>query len=265
MANGSTGTRLTVTGLWIDGAALLRPNLSNVIWIAAMFLFLPQLAVDILLQKPTVPTLPGAGTLAAITLVFVVGLVGQLASIAILLGGSGSPQTIGDAIRRGFQIAPRALLALLLVFACLLPAILAFGAASAALGVNPAQMAKPTLSLSLLLMAFTAFMVACAARLVPLNAVLVSEQHAAWPSVRRAWAISKDAGWAIAGFLLTLMLALYATAGLLNMVGGVVVGLLFGGSVVGKLILATLTAAVSTGFSLISLSTGVVTYRKLAK
>ena len=265
MANGSPGTSLTVAGLWIDGAALLRPHLGNIIWIAAMFLFLPQLAVDILSPKPTVPTLPGSGTLAAIALVSVVGLVGQLASIAILLGGPASPRTIGEAIQRGFQMTPRALLALLLVFACLLPAVLLLGAAGAALGVNPAQLAKPTLSLSLLLLVFMGFMLVCAARLVPLNAVLIREQHPAWPSVRRAWAISKDASWAIAGFLLTLMLALYATAGLLNMVGGVVVSLLFGGSVVGKLILATLTAAASTGFSLMSLSMGVVAYRSLAK
>ena len=162
-------------------------------------------------------------------------------------------------------MTPRALLALLLVFACLLPAVLLLGAAGAALGVNPAQLAKPTLSLSLLLLVFMGFMLVCAARLVPLNAVLIREQHPAWPSVRRAWAISKDASWAIAGFLLTVFLALRLTVGLVDMVGDVLVSLLFGGSVVGKLIVATLKAAASTGFSLMSLSMGVVAYRSLAK
>ncbi len=264
-ANGNPGRGLTISGVWIDSVALLRPHAGSVVWIAAMFIFLPQLAVDVLMPRPTVPGSADPGSLLAIALMSIVALSGQLACIAILLGGQASPPTVGAAIQRGLHLLPRALLALLMIVGCLLPVLLGFGAAAAALGATPAQLAKPSTPMSVLLLVFAGMMLTVTARLVTFNATLVGERLDAWASVRRAWSMTTGAGWVLAGFILTLALALLSTTGLLQMVGDVVASLLFGKAIIGKLIVATLVAAASTTFSLLSLSASVVAYRALAK
>lgn len=261
MASGHPGHGLTVSGLWVEGFALLRPHLGSVIWIAAMFVFLPQLVVEVLM-RPIAPASMDMASLLPILLVSIAALVGQLACIAILLGGSLS---VGEAIQRGVRLIPRALLAVLLIVSCLLPVLLGIGAAAAALGIDAAQMTKPSASVSVFLLVVVGIILMFTARLVTFNATLVGERLAAWASVRRAWAMTNGAGWVLAGFISTLALAFLSASGLLKMVGDVVATLLFGQSIVGKLVMATLLAAASTAFSLLSLSSGVVAYRALAK
>ena len=109
---------------WNDAMAMLRDYQGLLLPIAGVFIFLPALAVGVLMPAPTPPT---GGSLQAMlasmqpyllaTLpyqigVIILGMIGQIACNAVLLGPQGT--SVGSAIRLGAMLFPGILLATIL-------------------------------------------------------------------------------------------------------------------------------------------------------
>lgn len=266
MAESDLGGRLTVGALWTEGLALVRVHSASLLWVAAMFLFLPQLGLDLI-----APAKPGAAMEARPAFVSLiaalVAIYGQIAVVGLLLGGPNAPLTVGDALGRAFQLMPRILLVLLMVIGLLIPVGMLMGILLAMLGgaPTPAQMAKPTPAMLTVLLPIIAGILYVGARLATLIPTLFAEDRSAWRTLRRTWSMTSGSTLPLLGFLFTLGFAVLFTTGLVKMVGDVLVSLLFGDWIVAKMLLSTLVALVATGFSLISQGAGVVAYRKLSQ
>ncbi len=266
MAEGDQRGRLTVAGLWTEGIALVRMHSASLLWVAAMFLFLPQLALDLFAPAKAgaaMATRPAFGSLLAA----LIAIYGQIAIAGILLGGANGPQTVGDALRRAFHLVPRILLALLMIIGILIPVAFVAALLAASLGGAPtaAQMAKPTPAMLTLVLPFVVGALYVAARISTLIPTLFAEERSAWRTLARAWGMTSGSTLPLLGFLFTLGFAVVFTTGLIKLVGDVLVSLVFGKAAIASLLLSTLLALVSTGFSLISQGAGVVAYRKLSQ
>ena len=254
--------RLSVSGLWADGIALARAHQGAVIWVAASFIFLPQLAQALFRGAETAQNgLPGNPLLALIGAL--IAVYGQLAVSAILLGET----NVGAALGKAFHLFPRALLTVLLVALMLLPVALVVVVAAALLGMgtDPAQLAKGSPRLLTAMVPFFVAAIWIGARLSILKPTLVAEGLGARASLRRAWDLTRGSSWPLVGFLLSYFAAVLAVTGVIGLAGGVATALLFGKSVAGKLIVSTVAAIAVTIFSVISEAAGVVAYRALTR
>lgn len=259
-----TADRLSIAALWAEGVALARAHGAATVWIAAAFLFLPQIAVAVLGSPGPARSL---GESVAGLLVGLIGAYGQLAITAILLGGPHGPRNVGEALSQALSDLPRIVLMFLIIVAFALPVGILLGAAFAAAGLSsptPAAVSAALPRLSAVLIPLAIALIYVGGRLLIAVPTLVADGLPAWGTLRRAWGLTRGNGWRLAAFLLTVLSALMLASGVTAMVSGAVTGLLLGKAVAGKLIVAVLVGATTAVLSVINLAGGVVAYRSLA-
>lgn len=257
-------SRITVSEIWADGWALVQRHMATVGPVAAAFLFLPQV-LDAALASPVAPgaTPSGIGSLLAA----IVGLFGQLAIVAILLGGPRAPATVGAALGQAGRLLPRMVLVLLLLVLMALPVMLAAGAALAALGVkpDPASIRSGGLPVSIIVTALLALGLYVAARLAALLPVVVGEDQGALASIRRSWALTRGEGSRLTLFFISFFAAALFVSVIAMVVGGAVIGLLLGSTDFSLLLQATVVGVFAAVLGLFNLGAAVAIYRCLAK
>lgn len=238
---------LSIGRAWDEGKAALRANQKWIVPVALGLILLP--AVIVSMVEPQVPTgqqpPPGSWMLVAAAMALVM-IVGQLAIVLMVNGWRGS---VGEAIGKALRRTPTFVIAFLCV---MVPVILIISFLLAIIGIGTSasgQVDWATFSgvgwlLLLLCMVLVLYL---SIRLLPLIAVVASENDGPVASLKRSWSLTSGHFWRLLGFLLMLM------------IGFLIVALAVG-ALIGTLVTLTLgpTEPWSLSLLLISLAGGLV-------
>jgi len=193
---------------WKDASEAVAANRDVLLALGGVFMLLPAFAVMVFFPMPELPSDPDRlsavlgeymqGAFPYLAITRLLELTGLLAMIA-LIADPGGP-TVSQAIATGARHGLAALLAMLtitlmLVFASLLPALLA-----GALGKGAQLLLGLPLGLAI-------FAYGSARSMTVLPAIVAGRILNPFAAIQRGWAISRGNGWRLAAFLALLMIA----------------------------------------------------------
>lgn len=254
---------------WDDSQVLLRSHSALTGTIAAVFLFLPALAVSWF--GPT-PIAPAAGatleqTMAAFrenagqavpfqVLVSVVAAIGGVGILRLWLSRTGT--SVGDALIFAIKMIPTMIAVQLIMGVALgLGALLLLMPGLAAGGGAVAML--------LVLVGLILLVGLCAyfwGRLAVVSPVIADrEVYNPVAAIRSGWALTRGNGWRIFLFLFLVMLVVVVAALLLGGIVGAVVGT---GEGIGRLLTGLVEGVVAAVGGLVSVAVAAATYRQLA-
>jgi hypothetical protein len=238
--------KLDMAAAWNEAMALLRQHQALLIPIAGVFLFLPALAVGILMPMPE-PT-PGAdanqiiaqmrpyimATLPFQLLVIVAGTIGQIACTHMLLGPPGT--SVGGAIRLGLLMLPGVLIASL--------------ASGMAMGIGLLIFIVP----GLYIYARLSMLVPYAAATGTANPINL---------IKGSWTMTGDSAWSLLGYLILILVVGFIAMVIVSSITGVVLALLMPANFANLLSLVV-DGISSAIFSLVMLAAIAAAYRQLS-
>ena len=158
-------------------------------------------------------------------IVWVIGLVGQLALIRLAIGQSVS---VGEAIGHGARRTPAYIGAVILIIIGIIILTIPFALALAALGVTFEQGATPPPAAYLFLLLYIALMLYVAVRMLLTSPVASAEAAGPVAIIKRSWQITSGNVLRLLGFILLFIVAVIVFVGAVSMITSLVVGLLFG-------------------------------------
>lgn len=258
------------SAVWDDTVRMLRANLSLLVPVAGMFLFLPNLIFGYAAPapEPVADTSPMDAMLAYyeqnsfwMLLVFLIGFVGHLTILVMILGESG--RTVGQAIRRAVVRLPVYLAVSILVvvalFLLLAPASIWLG-----ISVSRGDVAIGYLGAILLALPVAYF----SARLSTTAPIVAAEpQWGVIGIIRRSLALTRGKGWAIVGLVILVMVAfMVIQLASLFVFGSIarLLDLLTDGEGLGQLLVLIVASAISAIFNSVLFVLLAAIYRRLA-
>jgi hypothetical protein len=235
--------KLSYSAVWAETAALLRSHASLIATVAGVFIFLPGLLVAYFLPQPEPASMDRLlqawidYSTANWPWLLLNNLIGMTGSIAILLLLFARDISVGGAIAAALVLLPSYFVASLL--------------SSAAIGIGLLLLLLPGLYLI--------------GRLGPLNAVVVAEAHRnPIAALRRCWALTEGAGWAILGLILLVAFAAAIAVAAASAVLGILFVLVAGQDLARLLVLIVRTAGHAAMVTLV-LVLGAALYRQLSQ
>ncbi len=241
----SSGGRLDMGTAWNDAMAMLREHQGLLLPIAGVFMFLPALAVNILMPAPPPPT--GASlqvmlesmrpylmqTLPYQIGAMILGIIGQIACSHVILGSRGT--SVGRAIQLGFTLFPGVLLASLI--------------SGLAMGIG---------FLIFILPAF--YLYARFSMIVP-HAAATSRSNPIG-LLSDSWALTANAAWTILGFVILVALIGFIAIVIFSAITGALFALLLPAGIANilSLIINGLTACI---YTLVMLAALAAVYRQI--
>jgi len=273
--------RLSIDSIARETANEVRAHFTAFATLTAAFVFLPglifALAVppsmrDFHMPAPgTMPTLPGwfwAAALAAILLQSLVTL-----TIAAIAGDPARVphETVGQTLTRMLPALLRYLGALVVLFVAylllLIPVTLILVAVTVAFGAvgGKAITSNPQLFVVLIALLLLPALLWLGARLSPMVGVFAAEGSGPVSGIRRAWRLSRGAGWRIALLIVLTSLAAILVALVASGITGAIGSLVaLGGAIGAARLLVTIASGVANGLLFILFSAGLgVIYRQL--
>lgn len=252
---------------WEDSMTLLKSHSALTGTIAAVFLFLPTLAVSWF--GPT-PIEPAAGATfdqmmttfresarQAVPYQLLVAVIAAIGGIGILrLWLSRSSVSVGDALTFAFKMIPTMIAVQFLMGLAIALIAVALIVPGAAIGGAPGML--------LLFVGLIAFAALCAylwgrvAVVSPLIADRVQYNPAA--ALQESWALTRDNGWRIFLFLFLVTLVLFIGAMIVGLIIGVVAGT---GEGVGRILTGFAEAGFAAISGIVTLAISAATYRQL--
>jgi hypothetical protein len=219
---------LSIGRAWDEAKAALQAHRKLIVPVALGLILLPAVIVSMIEPRVAPGDQPPAGAwmLVALAMVIVM-LIGELAIVLLVNGFRGS---VGEAIGKAARRTPIFILAAL----CLLvPVILVFSILLGVAGVGTTEAGQidwTNFSAAgwLLLLACTVVLIYLSVRLLPLLAVVATEQTGAIVALKRSFHLTTGHFWRLFGFLILLMLAFAIVAVTVGAVVGAGVTLLLG-------------------------------------
>lgn len=254
---------------WEDSMVLLR-SYSGLTWaIAAVFLFLPTLAVSWFGPTPIEPATGAtfdqimvaarANLRQAIPYQLLVALISAIGGVGILrLWLSRTGVSVGEALMFAVKMAPTVIAVQLIMFAALLFVVLVLLAPGIAAGGGSVAI----LLLILGLLIFAALAAYFWGRLSTISAVIADRAvHNPFVAIREAWTLTKGNGWRIFLFLFLVMLVVLIIAAIL---GGIVAAAAGTGSGAGRILIGLVEGGVAAVSGMVTLAIVAAIYRQLA-
>lgn len=197
------------------------------------------------------------GEAVLMIIVWLIGLVGQLALIRLAIGPSIS---VGEAIAHGGRRAPAYVGAVILILIGIMLVSIPFVLALAALGATFEPGAAPPPSAYLFMLLFIALLLFIAIRMMLASAVASAEQKGPIGIVKRSWELTGGHALRLFGFLLLFVIAVVVTVGAVSIATNLVIAFFFGPPepmTVGTLIIAlveSIASAVATTLFIVMLA-----------
>ena len=260
--------KFDMTAAWEDSVVLLRSHSALTGTIAAVFLFLPTLAVSWFGPTPIEPAANASmqqvqaafleSAQAAMPYQLLIALVAAIGGVGVLrLWLSRTGTSVGDALAFALRMIPTVIAIQLLLGAALAFAALVLVVPGAALG-GPG-------GILLLIVGLLAMLVLCAyfwGRLALVSAIVADRSESnPLTVIRESLALTRGNGWRIVLFLFLVTLVILVAAVL---VGGVFVALGGAGQGVARLLSGLAEAGVAAVGGLVSLAVTAASYRQLA-
>lgn len=254
---------------WDDSKVLLRSHSALTGTIAAVFLFLPALAVSWFGPTPIAPA-DGATFEQAMAafrenasqavpyqlLVSIVAAIGGVGILRLWLSRSGT--SVGDALAFAIKMIPTMIAVQLIMGIALGLGALVLLMPGIAAGGGAVGMLLVLVGLLLLLGLCAYFW----GRLAVVSPVIADrELYNPVAAIRSGWALTKDNGWRIFLFLFLVMLVIVIVAALL---GGIVAAVAGTGEGIGRLLTGLVEGAIAAVGGLVSVAIAAATYRQLA-
>lgn len=177
---------------------------------------------------------PGAGTVRApqsaseivlMIVVWLIGIVGQLALIRLAIGPSVS---VGEAIGHGARRAPALIAAIILIILGVLLLSVPFIAVLAGMGVTFEPGVAPPAAAVLMLLIFVVLMLYLAIRMLLTSSVASAEAAGPIAILKRSWQLTRGNTLRLFGFLLLFIIAVIIAVAAVSVVTSIIVNLLFG-------------------------------------
>jgi hypothetical protein len=219
---------LSIGKAWDEAKAALQSHRTLIVPVALGMVLLP--AVIVSMAEPQVPAgqqpPPGPWMLIALAMIIVM-MVGQIAIVLLVNGWRGS---VGEAIGQAARRTPTFILAALAIGIVVILIFSLILATSTRGSIERGQFdwySVSSIGWLMLGLAFLALLVV-SVRLLPLVAVVASENQGPIASMRRAFALTGGQFWRLFGFLLMLMVGFLIVALTVGAVIGALVTLIFG-------------------------------------
>lgn len=210
--------KLSISKAWEDSREVLSRDGKLIGALALAMFFLPGVIAGVI--RPEGGGLPTTGgDLLLMTVVTIVGVIGQLAVIRLALG---APSTVGDAIRHGASRAAYYIAANLL---WLFPLLVAgyFLAGDVVRSPETAGLASALAFLALL-----AVMIFISVRMLMTSPVATAETLMPIAILKRSWRLTAGHWWRLFGFMMLFLLLVLVLLWAASTIVGIVGGLLFG-------------------------------------
>jgi glycerophosphoryl diester phosphodiesterase family protein len=211
---------LSIGKAWDEAKAALQANRRLIVPVALGLVLLPAVIVSMIEPRvaPGEQPPPGAWMLIGLIMVIVM-LVGELAIVLLVNGWRGS---VGEALGKAARRTPTFLLATL---SFLVPVVLIFSLLLGVAGAGTTESGQIDWTNFgaagwLVLLACTVALIYFSIRLLPLLAVVASEEAGPIVSLKRSFALTNGHFWRLFGFLVLLVVAFAVVA----MTVGAVVG-----------------------------------------
>ena len=240
---------LSISRAWDETRDIFQRDGRLLVAVALALIVLPEVVAGLIAPPEAgaveVPTSVQFMRLA----VGLISLIGQLALIRLALGPS---TTVGAAIGHGARRFPSAFGALFIV---ILAVAIPLGLILAALGVNPANMAKmpPAAAVVFLVVGLAALLLLV--RFTMISPVASAEDINPFQVLKRAWQLTTGHYWRLLGFIVLLTLAFLVLVIVAGVVGGLLARL-FSPTIepmsIGALLLSFCAGAAQGGFSILT-------------
>lgn len=254
---------------WEDSMTLLR-SYSGLTWaIAAVFFFLPTLAVSWFGPTPIEPAAGatfdqimaamGANVRQGLPYQLLVALIAAIGGVGILrLWLSRTGVSVGEALTFAAKMAPTVIAVQLILFVALVLAVLILFAPGIAAGRGGAGVLLLVVGL-LIFLGLSAYFWG---RLSTISVVIADRAlHNPFAAIREAWALTKGNGWRIFLFLFLVTLVILIIAAIL---GGIVAAIVGTGSDAGRILIGLVEGGVAAVSGMVTLAIVAATYRQLA-
>lgn len=244
---------LSISAAWDQTKARFAADGGLLMTVALALIALPSALAEFVFPSRGMMNEASMGELVALLIVFVLGMIGQLALIRLALGPSVS---VGEAIAHGARRAPAflgaALILLLLLFLIAIP----FGIVLTAMGVTMEGGApQPTGAATLVLLLFFVLIIFFSTRLMVMSAVASMEGTGPIAMMRRSWTLTTGHFGRLIGFLLLFLIAALIAIMAVGMLVRVLVTAVVGtpethsaGALIIALVVSLATAAVTAVF-----------------
>ena len=189
--------------------------------------------------------------------VWLIGLVGQLALIRLAIGPSVS---VGEAIGHGARRTPAYVGAVILIIVAIMILTIPFALVLAALGVTFEQGTTPPPAAYIFLLLYVALMLYLAVRMLLTSPVAGAEAAGPVSIIKRSWELTGGNVLRLFGFILLFIIGVIVFVGAISMITNLIVSLLFGEVeplTVGALILAlveSIASAIATTVFIVMLA-----------
>lgn len=210
--------KLSLSRAWDETRGVLGRDGKLIGAVALALFFLPGVLAGVV--RPGSEGIPkSTGDLLLMTVVAVIGVIGQLAIIRLALGWRG---TVGEAIRHGAVRAPAYVAASLLWLAPIIIAVVLV-AGDVLRSPETATLASALATLFLLCV-----MLFLSVRMLLTSSVASAEHAGPIEILRRSWRLTSGQWWRLFAFLLTFLLVALVSLGAIGAIVGIVGRLLFG-------------------------------------
>lgn len=239
-------SKLSISNAWDETKSRIAADGRLYVTVALALLALPTAVGQFANPGAGMTRSPqSAGEVVLMIVVWLIGLVGQLALIRLALGPSVS---VGEAIGHGARRVPAYVGAVLLIIIAVLLVSLPFVAALAALGVTFDPGAAPPPSAYLFLLVYIALLLFIAVRMLLTSPVASAEAAGPIAIIKRSWELTAGHWLRLFGFVLLFIVGMIIVLAAVSVVMGLIVSLLFGEVqplTVGALIIALVEAVAS--------------------
>lgn len=199
---------LSISAAWDQTRARFASDGGLLLTVAVALIALPSALAEFAFPSRGMMNDASVGELIVLLIVFVLGMIGQLALIRLALGPSIS---VGEAIAHGARRVPAFLGAALILLVMLFLIAIPFGFLLASMGVSMKQGAQPGGAATIVLLIFFALIIFASTRLLVMSAVASVEGSGPISILRRSWLLTAGHFGRLIGFLLLFLIgALFA-------------------------------------------------------
>lgn len=237
---------LSISSAWDETKSRIVADGRLFVTVALALLALPSAVAQFATPGAGITRSPeSTGEVVLMILVWLIGLVGQLALIRLAIGPSVS---VGESIVHGARRAPAYVGAVLLIIIAAILVSIPFVAVLAALGVTFEPGATPPPSAYIFLLLYIALLLFIAVRMLLTSPVASAEPVGPIAILKRSWDLTGGHWLRLFGFVLLFIIALIIVLAAVSVVMNLIVSLLFGDVqplTVGALIIALVEAVAS--------------------
>jgi hypothetical protein len=219
-------SHLSISHAWEETKARIAADGRLILTVALAMIALPAAVAQFVVPGSALGRTPQSpGEVVLMVVVWLIGIIGQLALIRLAIGPSVS---VGEAIAHGARRAPAMIGAIILVLVAMFLLSLPFVAALAGLGVSLEPGVPPPLSAWLLLLLFMALMLFVAVRMLMTSAIASAEKAGPIAIVRRSWDLTRGQAPRLLGFLILFIIGVVIVVAAVSVTTNLIVTLLVG-------------------------------------